>query len=71
MKKLLVISLALTATLALGGSKKNPQTTPAGSGTQTEMQSGGGSTGGATYGGAAYGATGGAMGGATYGEHSH
>lgn len=51
MKKMFVVSLVLAAALAVGCSKKNPQTTPAGSSSKTEMKKDGGSTGGATYGG--------------------
>ena len=50
MKKMLAVSLVLAAALAMGCSKKNPQTTPNTGGTQTEMKSGS-DMGGATYGG--------------------
>jgi hypothetical protein len=51
MKKMFAVSLVLAAALAMGCSKKNPQTTPSNTGgTQNEMKSGS-DMGGATYGG--------------------
>ncbi len=50
MKKMFVVSLVLAAALAVGCSKKNPQTTPTGGETQTEMKKEGGEMGGDTYG---------------------
>jgi len=54
MKKMFVVSLVLAAALAMGCSKKNPQTTPTtgGDATKTEMKKDGDGMGGATYGGA-------------------
>ncbi|HWO20008.1 MAG TPA: hypothetical protein VNO30_14575 [Kofleriaceae bacterium] len=54
MKKMFVVSLVLTAVVAMGAtgcSKKNASTTPTGTGTQTEMKKEGSDMGGATYGG--------------------
>jgi hypothetical protein len=51
MKKMFVVSL-LAAAFAVGCSKKNPQTTPTGTDTKTEMKKEGDSMGGDTYGGA-------------------
>lgn len=50
MKKMFVVSLVLAAALAVGCSKKQPQTMPTGTGDQTEMKKDGSDTGGATYG---------------------
>jgi major membrane immunogen (membrane-anchored lipoprotein) len=53
MKKMFVVSLVLAAALAVGCSKKKPQTTPTNGGdSKTEMKKDDGSMGGATYGGA-------------------
>jgi hypothetical protein len=52
MKKMFVVSLVLAGALAMGCSKKNPQTTPTGTGDQTEMKKEGDAMGGDTYGGA-------------------
>lgn len=52
MKKMFVVSLVLAAAFAVGCSKKNPQTTPTGTGTGTEMKKEGDAMGGDTYGGA-------------------
>ncbi|HSK00875.1 MAG TPA: hypothetical protein VK932_06525 [Kofleriaceae bacterium] len=49
MKKMFVVSLVLAAALAVGCSKKNPQTTPTG-GDTTEMKTDGAPMGGDTYG---------------------
>lgn len=51
MKKMFAVSFVLAAALAMGCSKKNAQTTPTGTGTQTEMKKEGSDMGGATYGG--------------------
>ena len=48
MKKMFAVSLVLAAALAVGCSKKNPQTTPTGTG--TEMKKEGDAMGGDTYG---------------------
>jgi hypothetical protein len=50
MKKMFVVSLVLAAALAVGCSKKQPQTTPTGGDTKTEPKKEGGDMGGATYG---------------------
>jgi len=55
MKKMFVVSFVLAAALVVGCSKKNPNTTPTGTGTKTEMKQDGKAMGGATYGGATYG----------------
>jgi hypothetical protein len=52
MKKMFVASLVLAAAFAIGCSKKNPQTTPTGTDTKTEMKKDGDAMGGDTYGGA-------------------
>jgi len=52
MKKMFVVSLVLAAALAVGCSKKKPQTMPANGDTKTEMKGGHDGMGGATYGGA-------------------
>lgn len=50
MKMKFVISLLLAAVFAVGCSKKNPQTTPTGTGTQGEVKKEGESMGGDEYG---------------------
>ena len=50
MKKMFVVSLVLAAALAVGCSKKNPQTTPTGGDMKTETKTDGALMGGDTYG---------------------
>jgi hypothetical protein len=52
MKKMFAVSFVLAAVLAVGCSKKNPQTTPPTGDTKTEMKKEGDAMGGASYGGA-------------------